>query len=98
MKAISVKLPDALRVRLQAEAVRRGVSLGQVVREAADTYVVKSPTQKRMSLYERSRHLCGCLDSGLSDLASNPKHLEGMGLDSMGDRGHRSTRRLPRPR
>jgi hypothetical protein len=98
MKTISVKLPDALRVRLEAEAARRGVSLGAVVREAAETYVVRAPAQQKLSLYERSKHLCGCLNSGLSDLASNPKHLEGMGLDSMGDRRHRSTRRLPRPR
>jgi predicted DNA-binding protein len=43
MKTISVKLPDALRVRLEAEAARRGVSLGAVVREAAETYVVRAP-------------------------------------------------------
>ena len=96
MKTISVKLPDALRVRLEAEAARRGVSLGAVVREAAETYVVKSPIQKKLSLYERSKDLCGCIRSGLGDLATNPKHLEGYGRDSLGDRRHRSARRVPR--
>ena len=32
MKAITVKIPDALRVRLEAEAARRGISVGAVVR------------------------------------------------------------------
>jgi metal-responsive CopG/Arc/MetJ family transcriptional regulator len=79
MKTISVKLPDALRVRLEAEAARRGVSLGAVVREAAETYVVKSPAQKKLSLYERSKDLCGCIRTAACPISPpNPKHLEGI--------------------
>jgi hypothetical protein len=94
MKTISVKLPDALRVRLEAEAARRGLSLGAVVREAAETYVVKSPTQKKLTLYERSKDLCGCIKGGPGDLSTNPKYLEDMGLDSMGDNRYRAARRV----
>jgi hypothetical protein len=32
-----------------------------------------------LSLYEQSADLCGKGKSGLRDLASNPKHLEGFG-------------------
>jgi len=89
MKAITVKLPDELRVRLQAEADKRGVSLGHVVREAAETYVVASPAQKRLSAYDLSKDLCGSLDGGPGDLSTNPKYLEDLGLDSMGDSRYR---------
>ncbi len=96
MKTISVKLPDALRVRLEAEAARRGVSLGAVVREAAETYVVKSPEQKKLTLYELTKDLCGMYKDGPGDLSTNPKYLEGLGLDSMGDYRHRPARRVSR--
>lgn len=33
----------------------------------------------RPSLLARAGDLCGCLDSGVTDLATNPKHLEGFG-------------------
>lgn len=94
MKAITVKLPDALRVRLQAEAARRGVSLGAVVREAAETYVVEAPTRKRLTAYDLSKDLCGSLRGGPGDLSTNPKYLEELGLDSMGDYQHRPPGRI----
>jgi len=31
------------------------------------------------SLYERMGDFIGCIDSGVSDLATNPKYLEGFG-------------------
>lgn len=98
MRAITVKLPDDLRLRLQAEADRRGVSLGRVVREAAETYVVARAACQPLSLYERSKDLCGCLRSGIPDLGSNPKHMEGYGLDNPGSDRHRSARRVSRRR
>jgi hypothetical protein len=96
MKPLTVKLPDALRVRLEAEAARRGVSVGAVVREAAETYVVSSPTQKKLSAYELSKDICGSLDGGPGDLSTNPKYLEDLGLDSMGDSRYRPPGRVHR--
>ncbi len=32
-----------------------------------------------ISAYDLSRDLCGSIDSGISDLASNKKHLKGFG-------------------
>lgn len=98
MKAITVKLPAALKVRLEAEAARRGISVGAVVREAAETYVVSSPVRKKPSLYELSKDLCGSLKDGPGDLSTNPKYLEDLGLDSMGDDRHRTPRRIPKSR
>ncbi len=92
MKAITVKLPAALKVRLEAEAARRGISVGAVVREAAETYVVSSPVQKKLSAYELTKDLCGIFKDGPGDLSTNPKYLEDLGLDSMGDDRHRAPR------
>lgn len=94
MKAITVKLPDALKVRLEAEATRRGTSVGAVVREAAQTYVVKSPARRKLSLYDLTKDLCGSLKGGPGDLSTNPEHLEDLGVDSMGDHRHRAARRV----
>jgi hypothetical protein len=90
MKPVTIKLPEELRVRLQAEADKRGVSLGQVVREAAAAYVAASPVQTRLSAYDLSKDLCGSLDGGPGDLSTNPKYLEDLGLDSMGDSRYRA--------
>lgn len=95
MKAVTFKLPDALRVRLQAEAARRGVSLGAVVREAAEAYVAEAPVRKKLSAYDLSKDLCGSLQGGPGDLSTNPKYLKELGLDSMGDSRYRPPGRLP---
>jgi hypothetical protein len=96
MKAITVKIPAALRVRLEAEAARRGVSLGAVVREAAETYVAEAPARKKLSAYELTKDLCGIFTDGPGDLSTNPKYLEDLGLDSMGNTGYRPPRRVSR--
>lgn len=96
MKAITVKMSDALRVRLQAEATRRGVSLGAVVREAAETYVAEAPARKKLSVYELTKDICGIFTDGPGDLSTNPKYLEDLGLDSMGDHRYRPPRRISR--
>jgi len=38
------------------------------------------------SVWDLTKDTCGIVDSGITDLASNPKHLEGLGEDSMGSR------------
>ena len=97
MKAITVKMPDALRVRLQAEATRRGVSLGAVVREAAETYVVEAPRAARtLTFHEKNKDLCGIFASGITDLGSQPKHMEDYGVDLVRDSRHGSAACLPR--
>jgi len=37
-------------------------------------------------LHDLMAEFCGVGDSGVSDLASDPKHLEGFGRDSIGHR------------
>jgi hypothetical protein len=96
MKAITIKLPDALKVRLEAEAEKRKVPLSQVVREAAESYVVGSPVQKKLTAYDLIKDLCGSVKDAPPNLATDPKYMEGFGRDSMGDYRYCAARRSPR--
>jgi hypothetical protein len=51
-----------------------------VPREALEETLQAAAKEAAPSLYERSADLCGKASSGLGDLASHPKHLEGFGL------------------
>ena len=99
MKAITVKIPDSLRARLEAEAARRGQSLGAVVREAAETYLAEAPTTvDNMSFYEKTKDLCGIFSSGVPDLGSNLKHLDGYGVDLVRDSRYGTAAGVSRPK
>ena len=84
---MTVEVPDELYRRAKAEAALRGRKLRDVVKEGL-RLVLETPrkTRRRLNLAELTRQACGIINSGVSDLASNPKHLAGFGRD---DRSHR---------
>jgi hypothetical protein len=43
-------------------------------------------TARLPSVHDLMKDCCGMFDSGVGDLSTNPKHMEGFGRDSMGDR------------
>ncbi len=43
-------------------------------------------TARLPSVHDLMKDCCGMFDSGAGDLSTNPKHMEGFGRDSMGDR------------
>ena len=92
MKPITVKLPHALRVKLEAEAEKRRVPLSQVVREAAETYLAGSAVQKKLTAYDLVKDLSGIVTDAPPNLATDPRYMEGFGRDSMGDYRHRPAR------
>ena len=79
MITISLKIPDELVSRVDAVARAKQTSRSALMREALEEKLESSARQNTPSLYERSADLCGKGDSGLGDLAPNPKHLEGFG-------------------
>jgi hypothetical protein len=79
MTTISLKLPEALVARLEAEARSRQKSKSAIIREYLEQGLNGAQRGKRPSFYERARDLCGVGHSGVQDLATNPKHLEGFG-------------------
>jgi len=83
----TVEVPDELYRRAKAEAALRGRKLRDLVEEGL-RLVLESPRGKarRPSLAGLTRRARGMIDSGVPDLASNPRHLAGFGR---GDRRHR---------
>ncbi len=79
MVTISVKLPAVLKNQAEAEARLSGKSVSALVRESLSTRISLKKGSKKISLYQKSKNLCGCLDSGITDLATNPKYMKGFG-------------------
>lgn len=84
MKTLSVKLPKGLHAKLAAAARRRKTTQSALAREALEEYLAGANGAQKglvgLSAYEVAPHLAGCLDSGISDLSTNKKHMEGFGL------------------
>ncbi|MBZ0168106.1 hypothetical protein MELA_02347 [Candidatus Methylomirabilis lanthanidiphila] len=76
----TIELSDDLYRQAKAEAALRGRKLRELVEEGL-RLVIQSPRNRatRPTLRELMKNACGVVDSGLPDLASNPKHLAGFG-------------------
>jgi hypothetical protein len=83
----TVEVPDDLYRQAKAEAALRGRKLKDLIEEGL-RLVLQSPPRhgRHPSLAGLMKHARGMIDSGVPDLASNPKHLEGFGRD---DHRHR---------
>ena len=79
MITFSLKLPETLVARLEAEARGRQKSKSAIIREYLEQGLNGARHGKRPSFYELAQDLCGAGHSGVPDLATNPKHLEGFG-------------------
>ena len=83
----TVELPDDLFRRAKAVAALRGRKFKDLVEEGLRR-VVESPENKPESEARRDllRKYCGIVDSGVTDLSTNPRHMEGFGQDNRRDR------------
>jgi hypothetical protein len=79
MTTISLKIPDELVVRMDVVARAKRTNRSAFLREALEEKLKSAACMSPPSLFEQSADLCGKGCSGLGDLASNPKHLEGFG-------------------
>jgi hypothetical protein len=84
------EVPDELYRRAKTEAALRGCKLRDLVEEGL-RLVLEAPRKRRRrsSLAELTKRAGGMIDSGVSDLASNPEHLAGFGRDDRGPAAHR---------
>lgn len=87
----TVDIPDRLFRKVKATAALRGKKIKDLVEEALllaldSPQAGKHAAKKPQSVYDLMKDSIGIVDSGITDLASNPKHLEGLGRDSMGHR------------
>jgi len=79
----TVEVPDDLYRRAKAEAALRGRKFRELVEEGL-RLVLEAPrkTRGQSSLAALMKGARGVVDSGVSDLASNPKHLTDFGRDA----------------
>jgi predicted DNA-binding protein len=80
MKTISLKLPETLDGQLEAEAKRRQTTKSAVVREVMAEYLSGAKPRKELTCYDLARDLCGSM-RGPKDASTNPKYMEGFGLE-----------------
>lgn len=83
----TIEVPDELYRRAKAEAALRGRKLRDLVEEGL-RLVLEAPqkTRRPPSLVGLTKRARGLIDSGVPDLASNPRHLAGFGRNGLGDR------------
>jgi predicted component of type VI protein secretion system len=85
----TVELSDDLFRKVKAEAALRGRKLKDLVEEGLRLVLNTPPGgggKPRPSLHDLMKDACGVVDSGVPDLASNPKHLKGFGRAPRRDR------------
>lgn len=88
----TIDLPNELLQRAEAEALKRGVQLSDLLEEGLERVLSQqrdiathSKKPQEQTLFDLMRDELGIVDSGVGDLSSNPKHLEGYGSDSIGN-------------
>ncbi len=78
MPSLTSRLPPAMKARLEAHAKLAGKSVSALVCECIErSPAIQDSTENEPSLYDLAKDLCGCFDSGVSDLSTNPKHMNG---------------------
>jgi len=78
----TIEVSDDLYRRAKSEAALRGRKLKDLIEEGL-RLVLATPRQSRQhSLAELMKRARGTIDSGISDLASNPEHLNTFGRDA----------------
>ena len=83
----TIELPDELYRRAKAEAALRGRKLRDLVEEGL-RLALETRSKKRhpLTLAGLTKRARGIVDSGVSDLGSNPRHLKGFGSNARGNR------------
>jgi len=64
---------------VEIEARSRGKTKSEIVRESLEKTLSPARANKEKSCFDVSKHVVGSLKSGVRDLATNPKYMEGFG-------------------
>ena len=78
MRAVTLKLPAALALRLKQTVARRGTTQSKIIRDALEAHLADS-SGKGQSCLDLARDLAGSVRGGPADLSSNKRHLKGYG-------------------
>lgn len=77
---MTIEVPDDLYRKAKSIAALRGRRLKDLIEEGLRLVVERARKARReQGLAELMKRARGVIDSGVPDLASNPRHLEGFG-------------------
>lgn len=79
MSTLTIELPDDLVARLEAASEQAHLPPAQFVRAALEKALPAPAGNGEPSALEALHDLVGCMDSGVTDCATNPKYMEGFG-------------------
>lgn len=79
VNTISLKLPNRLLERLEAESRARGTTKSSLVRKGLEKLLDARPAGEQATRYDLASDLAGSLKGLPRDLATNPRYLEGFG-------------------
>jgi len=76
----TLEIPDSLYRQAKAKAAMDGRKMKELVAEGL-VLVLTVPAQpmRPLNAMDAMGEACGCVDSGVPDLASNPRHIKGFG-------------------
>ena len=82
MSTLTIELPDDLAARLEAASAQTHIPPAQLVRAALEK-ALPAPAPEfpadGPNLYDLMKDGFGCVSTGIGDLSTNPKHMEGYG-------------------
>ena len=86
MKA-TIEVPDDLYRKVKAMAALQGRAIRDVTIELFRCWLEQDESSEapEAAAFDLLKDYCGVFDSGVGDLSSNPRHMEGFGGDSTGD-------------
>ncbi len=80
MNTLTVKLPEALELELARASRRERLTKSELVRRALVNYIAQGQAKPAfVSALQDAGDLTGCFAGGPTDLASNPRHMDGFG-------------------
>jgi hypothetical protein len=78
----TIEVSDDLYRRVKSEAALRGRKLKDLVEEGLRLVLETQHESRRHSLTKLMKRARGIVDSGITDLASNPEHLKTFGRNA----------------
>ena len=78
-ETLAIRISKSERTAIRKRAKQEKLSQGDLVRRALRAYGVTAEPAKAKTGYDVIKHLIGSCKGGPTDLATNPKHMEGFG-------------------
>jgi len=79
LERISIRIPNTLGRLLKRRSLMKGKSESEVVREALETYLVKTSDERSAYDLAEEAGLIGCVRRAPKDLSTSRRHFENFG-------------------